>query len=241
MDNMKISAILYSIVAIIFILCAATGGSPAFYGGSAAFIALAAASYPKKDKKDCEHNGSTECVIVYGGFYGGAKQYAQNLSEQTGIPAISYKDEPSLSNMRVIIYIGGLYAGGVRGLTKTLRNFHLRDNQKLILVTVGLADPNEQENRDNIRVFLQKQLSPELLQKTKLFHFRGRIDYNKLTFVHSIMMKLRYQSLRKKPLETLTTEDRTFINTYGKQASFIDFNALKPIIKEIYLPVERVP
>ena len=68
MDNMKISAILYSIVAIIFILCAATGGSPAFYGVAAAFIALAAASYPKKDKKDCEPNGSTECVIVYGGF-----------------------------------------------------------------------------------------------------------------------------------------------------------------------------
>lgn len=43
MDNMKISAILYSIVTIIFILCAATGGSPAFYGGAAAFIALATA------------------------------------------------------------------------------------------------------------------------------------------------------------------------------------------------------
>lgn len=69
MDNMKISAILYSIVAIIFILCAATGGSPAFYGVAAAFIALAAALYPKKDKKDCEQNGSTECVIVYGSFY----------------------------------------------------------------------------------------------------------------------------------------------------------------------------
>ena len=229
MDNMKISAILYSIVAIIFILCAATGGSPAFYGVAAAFIALAAASYPKKDKKDCEQN------------YRGTKQYAQNLSEQTGIPAISYKDEPSLSNMRVIIFIGGLYAGGVRGLTKTLRNFHLRDNQKLILVTVGLANPNEHENRDNIRVSLQKQLSPEVFYKIKFFHLRGRIDYNKLTFVYSMMMKLRYHSLRKKPLETLTSEDRTFINTYGKQASFIDFNALKPIIKEIYLPVERVP
>ena len=241
MDNMKISAILYSIVAIIFILCAATGGSPAFYGVAAAFIALAAASYPKKDKKDCEQNGSTECVIVYGGFYRSTKQYAQNLSEQTGIPAISYKDERSLSNMRVIIFIGGLYAGGVRGLTKTLRNFHLRDNQKLILVTVGLANPNEHENRDNIRVSLQKQLSPEVFYKIKFFHLRGRIDYNKLTFVYSMMMKLRYHSLRKKPLEMLTSEDRTFINTYGKQASFIDFNALKPIIKEIYLPVERVP
>ncbi len=233
MDNMKMSAILYSIVAILFIICAATGDSPAFYGVAAAFIALAAASYPKKEKEDHVQKEDTDRIIVYGSFYGSAKQYAQNLSEQTGIPAISYKDKLSLSNMRVIIYIGGLYAGGVVGLTKTLCNFHLRENQKLILATVGLANPNEQENQDNISVSLQKQVSPELFCKIIFFHLRGKIDYSKLTFVHSMMMKLRYQSLRKKPLEALTSEDRTFIKTYGKQVNFIDFNALKPIIKEI--------
>lgn len=87
MDNMKISAILYSIVAIIFILCAATGGSPAFYGGAAAFIALAAASYPKKDKKDCEQNGSTECVIVYGGFYRGRVRFYRYQLHNSGFYA----------------------------------------------------------------------------------------------------------------------------------------------------------
>ena len=64
MDNMKISAILYSIVAIIFILCAATGGSPAFYGVAAVFIALAAIQAPKgkenmrKEENSVRKNGA---------------------------------------------------------------------------------------------------------------------------------------------------------------------------------------
>ena len=38
------------------------------------------------------------------------------LSEQTGIPAVSYKDAPALSDKKIIVYLGGLYAGGILGL-----------------------------------------------------------------------------------------------------------------------------
>ena len=114
-----------------------------------------------------------EHIIVYGSQYGSARRYAEKLSEQTGIPAISYKDVSDLSGMKTIIYLGGLYAGGVLGLAKTLRGFSLQDGQKLILVTVGLADPNELENQDNIRASLQRQLPAELLDRAKIFHLRG--------------------------------------------------------------------
>ena len=70
------------------------------------------------------------------------RRYAEKLSEETGIPAVSYKDAPNLSGMKTIVYLGSLYAGGVLGLAKTLRNFSLQEGQKLLLVTVGLADPH---------------------------------------------------------------------------------------------------
>ena len=78
-------------------------------------------------------------IILYGSQYGSTRRYAEKLSEQTGIPAISYKGAPGLSGMKTIIYLGGLYAGGVLGLAKTLRGVSLQDGQKLLLVTVGLA------------------------------------------------------------------------------------------------------
>lgn len=172
-------------------------------------------------------------IIVYGSQYGSTHRYAKKLSEQTGIPAVSYKDVPNLSDMKTILYLGSLYAGGVLGLAKTLRNFSLQDGQKLILVTVGLADPNVSENQHNIRTSLQRQLPAELFDRAKIFHLRGGIDYQKLSFRHRTMMKLLYQSLRRIPFEKQTTENRALIETYGKQVDFTDFNALEAIVREV--------
>ena len=172
-------------------------------------------------------------VILYGSQYGSTYRDAQKLSEQTGIPAISYKDAPALSDRKTIVYLGGLYAGGVLGLAKTLRSFSFQSGQKLIIVTVGLADPNEPENQDNIRASLQRQLSPELFGRAKIFHLRGGIDYQKLSFGHRMMMKLLYQSLHRMPPEKQTAENRALIETFGKQVDFTDFSTLEPIIQEI--------
>lgn len=172
-------------------------------------------------------------VIIYGSQYGSTFQYAKKLSEQTNIPAVNYKEIPDLSAMHTIIYMGGLYAGGVLGLAKTFRCFSLRDGQKIIFITIGLSDPDEPENRHNIRMSIQKQLPSGLFQQAKIFHLRGGIDYQKLSFGHRTMMALLYRSLRKTPLEQQTPEDRALIETYGKQVDFINFSALEPIIQEI--------
>ena len=80
---------------------------------------------------------------------------------------------------------------------------------------------------------LQRQLPAEPLDRAKVFHLRGGIDYQKLSFGHRTMMKLLYQSLRRVPLEKQTAENRALIETYGKQVDFTDFSALEPIILEI--------
>lgn len=172
-------------------------------------------------------------IIVYGSRYGSTRRYAEKLSRQTGVPAVSYEDAPKLSDMKTIIYMGGLYAGGVLGLAKTLKSFSLQEGQKLLLVTVGMADPDEPENQHNIRASLEKQLSAELLDRAKLFHLRGGIDYQKLSFAHRTMMKLLYQSLQRTPFEKQTEENKALIETYGRQVDFTDLSTLEPIVWEI--------
>ena len=167
-------------------------------------------------------------VILYGSRYGSTRRYAEMLSEQTGVPAVSYTDAPSLSDQELIVYLG------VLGLSKTLAGF---SNQavppKMILVTVGLSDPEEAENQENIRRALQKQCPAAILDQAKLFHLRGAIDYQKLSFSHRTMMALLYRVLRKKAPESRNAEDRAFAETYGGQADFVDFHTLEPIIKEM--------
>ena len=174
-----------------------------------------------------------DTMILYGSRYGHARRYAEKLSEQTGFPAVSYLEKPDLTNQKMIVYLGGLYAGGVRGLSKTLRSLSLQTGQMLILATVGLADTTKPENRENIRRSLQRQLPDELFDKAKIFYLRGGIDYQKLSFVHRMMMRALYQSLRRQPAGQQTEETRVLLETYGKQVDFMDFNALNPIIQEM--------
>ena len=52
-------------------------------------------------------------IIIYGSHYGTTKQYAEELSKRTNIQAISYENVNEINNYNNIIYLGGLYAGGV--------------------------------------------------------------------------------------------------------------------------------
>ena len=174
-----------------------------------------------------------ENIIIYGSRYGSTRRYAENLSEKTGIPAVSYTHAPNLALLNTVIYLGGLYAGGVVGLAKTMRHFSLREEQNLFIVTVGLADPTDAKNQDNIRSSLQKQLSKEQYQRAKIFHLRGGIDYAQLKLYHRLAMWMLYQSIRHLPAEKQTEENMGMIETYGKKVDFVDFDTLFPLVEEI--------
>ena len=177
-------------------------------------------------------------VILYGSRYGSARRYAQELSKQTDIPAVSYQEAPPLSKLETIVYIGALYAGGVLGLTKTLRRQSFGEHQRLVIVTVGLADPDIPQNRENIRNSLQKQIPAQLYGRAAVFHLRGAIDYQALSLGHRTMMALLHRSLQKKPAEEWSEEDRALMETYGKQADFVDFVSLRLIINEMQRDTE---
>ena len=110
-----------------------------------------------------------------------AKAYATKLSEITEIPCISYENIKDIKDYEQIIYFGGLYAGGVKGLKNTFRLLK-NSNIKTILVTIGLADVNNKENTNNIKASLEKQLEKDIYKNSLIFHLRGGIDYSKLNF-----------------------------------------------------------
>ena len=172
-------------------------------------------------------------IIIYGSHYGTTKQYAKELSRRTNIEAISFENVKEINNYDKIIYLGGLYAGGVLGMTKTLKKLNKISNKTIILVTIGLLDPTDEKNINNIRNNIKSQIQKEIFEKAKLFHLRGGIDYSKLNFVHKTMMKLLYNAVKNVPNEKQTAENRAMIETYNKKVDFIDFSSLDKIINEI--------
>ena len=172
-------------------------------------------------------------IIIYGSHYGTTKQYAEELSRRTNIEAISFEKVNQINDYDNIIYLGGLYAGGVLGMSKTLKKLNNISNKKIMIATVGLADPIDEENKNNIRNNIKHQLPKEVFEKAMIFHLRGGIDYSKLNLIHKTMLKLLYNAIKKIPKEQQTAENNAMIETYNKKVNFINFSSLDKIVNEI--------
>ncbi len=172
-------------------------------------------------------------IIIYGTEYGTAKLYADELSRRTGIEAISYKDVTNIDSYETIIYIGALYAGGVLGMSKTFKAINNPSDKRFIIITVGLADPADEENIKNIRGGITKQISREILAKSRIYHVRGGIDYSKLGFKHRTMMSLLYKKAKGLPDERKTAEVKAMVDTYNKTIDFVDFSYLDIVTGEM--------
>lgn len=170
-------------------------------------------------------------IIIYGTQYGTTQRYAEKLSELTGLEAYNVNEVGKISGLDLIVYIGGLYTGEVKGF-KNIMNF-IEDRQELILVTVGLGDPDNPETVQNILKQIKAKIPSGLYNRAQFFHLRGGIDYSKLNFMHKSAMAFLYRSVSKITEENRTPETKAFIETYKKQADYVDFEKLNPIADAI--------
>ncbi len=170
-----------------------------------------------------------DTIIIYGSCYGTTKTYAEELSRRLDCEAVSYEDAGDINIYQTIIYMGGLYAGGVRGMRKTMKRLHDISSQRILIATVGLADPENEENIAAIRKNIKAQVSEEIFNKAMIFHLRGGIDYSGLSFIHKKMMGLVYKKVIRIPEEERDAEAQGIIETYNKQVDFVDLDSLNQI------------
>ena len=72
-----------------------------------------------------------------------------------------------------------------------------------------------------------------LLKNTIIFHLRGGIDYQKLTFKHRTMMTLLYNKAKRLSEDKKTAEVKAMIETFNSKVDFVDYNSLNQIIEAI--------
>lgn len=172
-------------------------------------------------------------IIIYGSQYGTAKKYAEELAKRTSFEIKNFEDVKDINNYDNIIYIGALYAGGVLGMKKTFAKMSHYQSKKIMIATVGLADPTDVANTDNIKSSIKRQLPKEIYEKALIFHLRGGIDYSKLGLKHKTMMALLYKKTVGLPEEKKTAEIRAMIETYNQKIDFVNFDTLDYIMKAI--------
>ena len=167
---------------------------------------------------------SEKILVTYTSKYGSTSQYAKWIAEELNadlFPArtVNPKD---LSKYDIVIYGGGLYAGGIAGVKLVTQN----PCKNLIVFTVGLADPLTTDYNP----IINKNFTPQLLKNTKLFHLRGGIDYKKLGPVHKTMMAMMKNMIQKKPDCERDGEDKEFLDTYNSKVNFENKQSIDSLI-----------
>ena len=159
--------------------------------------------------------------------------YAEALAEQMKCKVLSYDKVKAPDGYETIVYVGGLYAGGVMGMAKTAKKISADKCKRFVVITVGLADPADEKNVENIRKAAIRQIPNSLADRTEFYHLRGGIDYEKLSFKHRMMMKMLYEQVKKQPVDEQDADTRAMIDTYGQKVSFVDPESLKIIVKKL--------
>jgi menaquinone-dependent protoporphyrinogen IX oxidase len=164
-------------------------------------------------------------AVVYKSHYGTTKQYAAWIAEALDAQLLEASEvKPTqLAVYDAIIYGGGLYAGGIDGIGAVTKH----PCNLLAVFTVGLADPVTTD----YTAILKKNLTPELLANTKVFHLRGGVDYKRLNLVHKGMMAMMKKMITKNPGANLSGEDKVFLETYGGQIDFTDRSTIEPLVQ----------
>ena len=118
-------------------------------------------------------------------------------------------------------------------MARTAKKIPADQCKKFVVITVGLADPADEKNIQNIRTSVLRQIPKPLADKTEFYHLRGGIDYEKLSFRHRMMMKLLYEQVKKQPVGEQDADTRAMIETYGQKVSFVDTECLEDIVKKL--------
>ena len=168
-------------------------------------------------------------AVVYRSKYGTTKQYAEWIAEALGAMLFESRTLKTdrLNDFDMVIYGGGLYAGGISGINLVTKN----PCKNLIIFTVGLATP---ENTDYSEI-LEKSLSSEMRQATKVFHLQGGIDYKKLGVAHkammAMMMTMTKKAVAKKKETEISNDDKELLTTYGKKVDFTSKENILPLVE----------
>lgn len=174
----------------------------------------------------------SKVVVVYKSKYGSTKKYAEWISEELccDLFECSKLSVEKLNDYDTVIYGGGLYASGINGIDMITKNYEKLKEKKLIVFTVGLANPNIESQFTPI---LNKNFTEEMQKNIKIFHLRGGIDYKELGLIHKSMMAMMRKMVASKKEEELTDEDKQMLETYGEKVDFTDKATIEPIISYV--------
>jgi menaquinone-dependent protoporphyrinogen IX oxidase len=170
----------------------------------------------------------TKTAVLYKSKYGFSKQYARWISDDTGgdlfeLNKISIEE---LGRYDTIIMGGGIYAGGIRGMSLMKKIYSRLTNKKVILFSVGSSALGQ----NNTEMIKARNLTQEMQNSVPFFCLRGGLDYPAMKTLDRACMNLMASVIRKKEEGARSAEEKEVLAFHGTKISFLDRASLAPLI-----------
>ena len=136
-------------------------------------------------------------VVLYRSRYGSTKQYAEWIAEALGadiFPADAFPAE-KFAEYDTVIFGAPVFGGAVLGIAGVENNLAVLQKKRLIIFTVGLTSPKAEQQLADLAA---KNFSAALQNHAEFFHFRGALEYQKLSFGYKILLRMIRSSMSNK-------------------------------------------
>ncbi len=160
-------------------------------------------------------------AIVFESKTGNTKKYAELLGQKTGLPVYEHKDASNHLNANdEIIYMGWLFASGVKGYEKAAKKYDVK-----AVCGVGMRRACDEAVTDIIK--------RNNITDPKAFYLQGGYDLNKLSGIYKLMMKMMSKVILKEieKKETKTDEDLESIDMINNGRCLVKEENLAPILE----------
>ncbi|MGN1207556.1 MAG: hypothetical protein ACI4SP_04590 [Eubacteriales bacterium] len=143
-------------------------------------------------------------AIVYTSNAGHTAEYAKILGEKTGLPVYALSESTKqISNGTEIIYLGWLFANGIKGYKKAAKKYKIS-----AICAVGLCDTGT--------LLAEVRKANSIPETTPLFTLQGGLDKTKLRGLKKLMINILIKGLSSQKERSEKDERMLYLLTQDK-------------------------
>lgn len=174
-------------------------------------------------------NKGKKIVVVYNSKSGFTQKYAKWITEAVQADLLVGKNAKvqDLMPYDIIIFGGGLYAGGINGLKLITNHYSQLKEKKIIVFCLGVT-PVRDKIVEEVK---NKNLTAEQRDHIQFFMLRGGFNYDKLAFFDKMLMSILKVKLKRK--KTLSADERGMLNSFNQPLDFTNQKHISPIVAYI--------
>ena len=165
-------------------------------------------------------------LVIYGSKYGSSERYAHMIEKSIKCKTVKadYITSDMIKSACTLIFIGGIYAGKIRGLDALRKKIHFFNGNNVILVAVGASPYDESSVK-----MLRKKCVNGFPEGTAFFYARGAYNEKGMTFTDRTICRMLRKSISKKAPDELEPWMIAMLEAGENSCSWVNESYLQPV------------